>query len=574
MYVLYNINVQIIKISVITIVLVTTFFGIQLVFAQNVTNFTSSMPSNAIRTQNGGWVTPLQTTDQNGKNLTLHYETGVLVTGYANPGPPPDPIFLTDSKGNIDNFFTNHQILLRVDAWPESPDTRTIDVEINMTSDTGFAFDDKKHLIFEPNATHMKQIIWQFIPTKVGNYTVEKFSNGIHTSSTFFSVSDLKSGSNYPVLVSPLRQLKWGIVPENIQCQTNFVLILKSEDGSPACVKSDAAQKLMKKGWAKEIVSSTSITKISQTKNQVISIGNDTYDTIEFQTMTGNTVSLDNVKFTYHGASPLNNNCYPDLTNQTEARDFEMIPGNVSDMNTHQCWPPSNYPLKITNENTMPTDLFSKYSINFFDYNQTIGVGWCHTGSCYLGQTLYLVKSSWDAPVIYDDPVSLLEFHLGTNASVISSGQAIAIDMSTSNKLPKTILVPSEYNYSFKGTGLGPCTYRPFDLAILEGFYGKNNFTQGNKLSLYQPGIYSCPVSIAPQGYKFEPMSNSVVDRCEPFDGCSNTGQIHFHTSFSGSWNNTSFHKFESGVYTIIAGDEWGHFAIQHFVVNNSNGSQ
>ncbi|MDE1873477.1 MAG: hypothetical protein KGH99_08385, partial [Thaumarchaeota archaeon] len=129
---------QIIKISVITIVLVTTFFGIQLVFAQNVTNSTSSMPSNAIRTQNGGWVTPLQTTDQNGKNLTLHYETGVPVTGYANPGPPPDPIFLTDSKGNIDNFFTNHQILLRADAWPESPDTRTIDVEINMTSDTGF----------------------------------------------------------------------------------------------------------------------------------------------------------------------------------------------------------------------------------------------------------------------------------------------------------------------------------------------------------------------------------------------------------------------------------------------------
>ncbi|MDC8452609.1 MAG: hypothetical protein KGI05_00980 [Thaumarchaeota archaeon] len=241
---------QIIKISVITIVLVTTFFGIQLVFAQNVTNSTSSMPSNAIRTQNGGWVTPLQTTDQNGKNLTLHYETGVPVTGYANPGPPPDPIFLTDSKGNIDNFFTNHQILLRADAWPESPDTRTIDVEINMTSDTGFAFDDKKHLIFEPNATHMKQIIWQFIPTKVGNYTVEKFSNGMHTSSTFFSVSDLKSGSNYPVLVSPLRQLKWGIMPENIQCQTNFVLILKSEDGSPACVKPDDVSKLVERGWA------------------------------------------------------------------------------------------------------------------------------------------------------------------------------------------------------------------------------------------------------------------------------------------------------------------------------------
>ncbi|MGH2613482.1 MAG: hypothetical protein ACRDFB_10610 [Rhabdochlamydiaceae bacterium] len=374
--------------------------------------------------------------------------------------------------------------------------------------------------------------------------------------------------------LSPLKQFKSGILASGVHCGQGLELVLKVEDGSPACIKPDSAYILIYRGWAKEIVPSIPITKVSPTKNQVISIGNDTYDTIEFQTMTSNTVSLDNVKFTYHGASPLNNNCYPDLTNQTEARDFEMIPGNISDMNTHQCWPPSNYPLKITNESTMPQDLFSKYAINFFDYNQTIGVGWCHSDSCYLGQTLYLVKRSWDAPVIYDDPVSLLEFHLGTNASVISSDQAIAIDMSTSNKLPKTILVPSEYNYSFKGTGLGPCTYGPFDLAILEGFYGENNFTQGNKLSLYPPGIYSCPVSITPQGYKFEPMSNNVVDRCEPFDGCSNTGQIQFRNSFSGSWNDTSFHKFESGVYTIIAGDEWGHFAIQHFVVNNSNGNQ
>ncbi len=368
-----------------------------------------------------------------------------------------------------------------------------------------------------------------------------------------------------PVYLSPLEQFREGIEPSKTRCESSLDLVI-SHDNLPACVKPDTAQKLVERGWAKEIVSSMSI-KVSQIKNQVISIGNDTYDTIEFQTMTGNTVSLDNVKFTYHGASPLNNNCYPDLTNQTEARDFEMIPGNISDMNTHQCWPPSNYPLKITNENTMPTDLFSKYLINFFDYNQTIGVGWCHSDSCYLGQTLYLVKRSWDAPVTYDDPVSLLEFHLGTNASVISSGQAISIDMSTSNKLPKTILVPSEYNYSFKGTGLGPCTYGPFDLAVLEGFYGENNFTQGNKLSLYQPGIYSCPASIAPQGYKFEPMSNNVVDRCEPFDGCSNTGQIQFRTSFSGSWNNTSFHKFESEVYTIIAGDEWGNHSIKYFTV-------
>ena len=217
------------------------------VFAQNSTNFT--MPHNAIRTPDGGWITPIQTTDQNGKNLTIHYETGVPVSGYANPGPPPDPVFLTDSKGNIDNFLTNHQILIRADAWPESPSIRTMDIGINVTSDTGFAFDDKKHLVFGSDVNHMQQIIWKFIPTKAGNYTVEKFSNGIHTSSTFFSVFDSKSSPKSPVLVSPLRQFKWGILQENIQCQTNLILMFKTEDGSPACVKPQTAQKLVERGW-------------------------------------------------------------------------------------------------------------------------------------------------------------------------------------------------------------------------------------------------------------------------------------------------------------------------------------
>ncbi len=77
--------------SIIVTLLVTAFFGLHYVFAQNVTNSTYSMPPNAIRTPNGGWITPPQTTDQNGKNLTIHYETGIPVSGSVMPpGPPPN----------------------------------------------------------------------------------------------------------------------------------------------------------------------------------------------------------------------------------------------------------------------------------------------------------------------------------------------------------------------------------------------------------------------------------------------------------------------------------------------------
>ena len=53
-------------------------------FAQNV-----SIPSNVITTPNRSWVTPLQT-QENGNNLTIHYEKGIDVTGKIAPtGPPP-----------------------------------------------------------------------------------------------------------------------------------------------------------------------------------------------------------------------------------------------------------------------------------------------------------------------------------------------------------------------------------------------------------------------------------------------------------------------------------------------------
>ena len=74
----------------------------------------------------------------------------------------PDPIFLTDSKGNIDNFLTNHQILIRYDAWARTPDSKSMDLEINFTSDYGAILDDKEHLALELGKP--TTIIWKFIP--------------------------------------------------------------------------------------------------------------------------------------------------------------------------------------------------------------------------------------------------------------------------------------------------------------------------------------------------------------------------------------------------------------------------
>ena len=65
---------------------------------------------------------------------------------------------------------------------------------------------------------------------------------------------------------SPLQQFKSGIPASDVKCADGLTLVIKSEDGSPACVKSDTVQKLIERSWAKEIVT-TNQTFPSQNSN-------------------------------------------------------------------------------------------------------------------------------------------------------------------------------------------------------------------------------------------------------------------------------------------------------------------
>ncbi|MGI0061598.1 MAG: WD40 repeat domain-containing protein, partial [Nitrosotalea sp.] len=51
---------------------------------------------------------------------------------------------------------------------------------------------------------------------------------------------------------TPLKQFKSGIAAGDVKCNVGLQLILKTEDGTPACVGPDTAQKLMEKGWAEK----------------------------------------------------------------------------------------------------------------------------------------------------------------------------------------------------------------------------------------------------------------------------------------------------------------------------------
>ncbi|MHB8602573.1 MAG: hypothetical protein ACYC6W_10120 [Nitrosotalea sp.] len=74
----------------------------------------------------------------------------------------------------------------------------------------------------------------------------DNMSNSLgNTSVQTSSPAPTNTGNVLP----PLEQVKSGIQAKDVQCKQDFTLIIKSEDGSPACVYPQIAQILIQRGW-------------------------------------------------------------------------------------------------------------------------------------------------------------------------------------------------------------------------------------------------------------------------------------------------------------------------------------
>ena len=88
----------------------------------------------------------------------------------------------------------------------------------------------------------------------VGNQTGPNMSfngNPINSSKSFLFEISNQSAQTIPVIPSPFTQIKSGIAANDVKCQQGLQLVIKAEDGSPACVRPDTATKLLDRGWAK-----------------------------------------------------------------------------------------------------------------------------------------------------------------------------------------------------------------------------------------------------------------------------------------------------------------------------------
>ncbi|MGI0017146.1 MAG: hypothetical protein ACREA1_00390 [Nitrosotalea sp.] len=195
---------------------------------------------------------------------------------------------------------------------------------------------------------------------------------------------------------------------------------------------------------------------------------------------------------------------------------------------------------------------------------QTLGISF--------GGPTYVINGTQVSQV--DNSVSALNLHMSTGSNVLKPGQSIGISISVNNTLGTPVAVASQNDWSYPNVSTGPCFTIGYGVSILDGFYDTNNMTGGKILNLFNPGILCPVVQETAKVYEFQPQSDNVKEsQCKSIEGLqcrTDTYQMGQDYKFDGYWDAGMVQPFKSGVYTVVGADEWGHVAIEHFVVTNS----
>ncbi len=154
-------------------------------------------------------------------------------------------------------------------------------------------------------------------------------------------------------------------------------------------------------------------------------------------------------------------------------------------------------------------------------------------------------------------------------------GQEIAITvdetnvLSTINDVPVANKLPSELISGF--TNQPPIF--PFGMAVFQGDYTLSNYSNATPLVIRNPSeVYVGTPVAGPTSYSFQPLSDTAVLEGGSYNS-SNGLKMQYEISVNGYWpgdnfsSNSQLTNFEPGIYTVVAGDEWGNLVILHFTV-------
>ena len=164
-----------------------------------------------------------------------------------------------------------------------------------------------------------------------------------------------------------------------------------------------------------------------------------------------------------------------------------------------------------------------------------------------------------------------LVLRLSLNTSAVPQGHSVSLNVGEWNDLSTQNNVEASQAWPIEGLGVGPCgpMNYPFGFEVLSGYYNSSaGLGSAQKVQLYGPGAYSCPMILSRiSSYSFYPLS----DRADVMGSCESnpcfTEEMNVTTVVGGSWSGDSSVPLPAGVYTVVAGDEWGALLFGHFEV-------
>ena len=158
-----------------------------------------------------------------------------------------------------------------------------------------------------------------------------------------------------------------------------------------------------------------------------------------------------------------------------------------------------------------------------------------------------------------------LSLSLSLDSTTYQPGQQLTIVIDEINTLSKTNKVYTADKWPLTGLSVSPCgtLNYPFGVSIFQGNYTTANVSSAMPLTLFYPGeLHGCPMILSGiSSYVFQPLNDVAalyqISNTEPFIEKINT-----------EVQTTGLTDADSGVYTVVAGDEWGNMVVLHFTVS------
>jgi hypothetical protein len=135
--------------------------------------------------------------------------------------------------------------------WTANPDHDPMDGLYYSQGDqidieTSYLTDDAYHFSIQPVIVNQNDLSQQNV--------VGKFRTDLNLLSAYNETltpnANITSSINQLEISSPLKQFKSGTTSKDIACRKDLLLIFKSSDEEPICIKPDNAKKLESRGWA------------------------------------------------------------------------------------------------------------------------------------------------------------------------------------------------------------------------------------------------------------------------------------------------------------------------------------